>query len=423
MASSVGVFPLYFRMLSLLYALGVDLLVFMKVFPVLVYATTVLLAVAYADRRLGWGWVQTSVLVLTMTLSAPMLRMSWDLHRQNLGTLLLLLAMYLDLYADLTPRKTCAAILLNSLIGLLQQITLAVATIIPLWSAIRDVRNRRYHAAAWLLVISAVPFVSYELGLLSAGSFFSPTAAFEDAVLSFGGYAAIVSRETGTFFAFFWALFPLALLGHFWDRNLGPWLVLTSIAGLSRILFPWMAMQLTDRWMLFMTIPLIFCSTMSISRTITLVNNRRFGLGVACLLLLFISAQGIGMLGISPLQTRLYPMGYTSLIPSNMVFSTASQPHVEAVLRFMTFANSVGHDAIVITHDPWFYYWSAYSSRFPVISFTSAQGISEAIEKARTLGYSEAFVVWLDSLPYETLLRESGLALYRVNLTGALPGR
>lgn len=415
MAGKIGVFPFYFQMLALLYSLGIDLLAFMKIFPTLVYAGTVALAAGYADKRLGWSQSRVFVLVLVMTLSAPMLRMSWDLHRQDLGTLLILLAVYLNLYAEPSPKKTLGAIFLNSVIGVLHEIVLTVAAAIPLYSALRGLRHGDKPKTIQLLVIAAAPFISYELGLLSAGSFFIPTEALENVTATFGSYSTIVSQQIGIFLAFYWALAPLAALGFFRDLNLGPWLAITTIAGFSRMLFPWFAVQLADRWMLYMAVPLIFYAAEAISRLLSMRTGTLVRLAITGTTFLLLSVQGIGMLGFSPFQLGFFAQGFPNLMPATMVFSTASEQHVATVIKFVDFVNGHAESSAIVTYDPWFYYWAKYESNVPVVPFSAEGEINAVVDQARSHGYSTVYVIWFDGhLSSDVVLRENQLALYEV---------
>jgi hypothetical protein len=418
MAGTVGIYPLYTRVLSVMYELGVDLLVFMKVFPALVYAGTVLVACAYADARLGWDRWKTLTLAVVMTFSAPMLRTSWDLQRQSLATLLLLLAIYFDLYIDPKKRGTGLAVLVNCIIGLLHEITLAVATVIPLWSALREARHRRFPDAVRLLIISATPIILYELGTLTAGNLFIPTSAFENALDVFGPYPSLIYQQVGIFLTFFWALAPLAALGHFRNPNLDPWLVLTATTGFSRVLLPWFAMKTTDRWMLYMTIPLLFYVVEAISRSSATKGLLSLGgLGTGCAVLL-LSAQGIGMLGFVPFQAAFPGGQYPNLMPKYMAYSTAEPEHIVAVLRLTDFVNSVGGNVAIATQSSMFGYWAKYESKVPVITFKDEQGIDKEIDQARRSGYSSLFIIWFKGhLPDTVVLSESDLALYRVDLS------
>lgn len=413
MAGNSSIYPLYSRLLALLYSSGIDLLIFMKIFPVLTYAGTIFFASAYAERRLGWSWSKTLILVFLMTFSAPMLRMSWDLHRQNLGTFLIILAVYLDLYANPRPEKTLCAVSLNAAIGLLQEITLTVATVIPFYSATKEFLNGKYSKSIQLFIISATPLASYELGLLSCGGYFLPTHAIENAILAFGSYESVVSQQIGIFLTFFWALAPLAILGFFSDPVLNPWLLITATTGFSRILFPWMSMRQSDRWMLYMTIPLAFYASNAVFKLIAAEKQPLIKLGTCCAVLFLASTQGIGMIGFIPFQSRFFVNGFIHLMPTNMVFSTAYQHHVETVIRFVDLVNAQGSCAIV-THDPWFYYWAKYRSRTPVIPFSSEKEIPSAIGKARESGYSVIYVIWFDTYMESPVIRENQLALYKI---------
>jgi len=82
LSSKPAILPFFSKILSILYSFGVDLIVLMKILPPLFFATTVFLAGMYARMRLGWSWRNTLILIVIMTFSAAMLRMSWDLHRQ-----------------------------------------------------------------------------------------------------------------------------------------------------------------------------------------------------------------------------------------------------------------------------------------------------------------------------------------------------
>ena len=420
LASSPSILPFFARLLGLLYSLGVDLMVVMKVLPVLVFATTILLACVYAHKRLNWSLNDIFLLAVVMSFSAAMLRMSWDLHRQSVATLLLLGYMCMDPWSSLSRGKLVASFILVALIGLLHELVLVAVTAINFYLAFLAFRRRDFRKILFFSALALIPFVCYEVSVyLSYGRLASPYGVFENVLARWGssGYSNLVSYAVGLLVATFWYVLPLAPLGFFHDRYLSPWLLVMLAGYLSEILTPFFAVRLADRWMLYMAVPLMFYSARAISN---FWKPRKFRRLPVAATLVIVCLNGFSMLGVIQ-PFRLPSNLYIGFIPSTMVFSTAKPEHVVAVMEFSRIINGVaGDSACVVTHDPWFKYWTIYLTDFKVYSF-SGMDPGPAISSAIRGGCGEIYVIWFKGqVKGGELFAERGLlALYRILKAGS----
>jgi hypothetical protein len=412
--------PFFSKLLSILYSFGLDLIVLMKILPPIFFATTIFLACLYARKKLGWSKSQTFLLAIIMAFSAAMLRMSWDLHRQSLATILLLVYLYIDPWKNLTIKKAVLSFLLIALIGLLHELVLVTVTVINLYHALLAFKMNLFKTGASFAVLAITPIIGYEAGYyISYPKFVSPNEAFIDLLGSWAGdYTSIVSNAVGVLVATFWYALPLAPLGFFHDRYLTPWMAAMLLGYLTQILIPFSAVRLAERWMLYMAIPLMFYTTNAISK---LANPKRFRVAVTLFTLAIICINGFSMLGL--VQPFNLPSNlYIGFIPSTMVFSTAKPEHVVTIISFSRIINDVVHkNACIVTHDPWFSYWVMYLTNAKVHSF-SGYSPDPAISKSVNEGCKEIYVIWFKGQlkEGEMLLEGNQIALYRIDFTTAL---
>ena len=420
LAASPSILPFFARLLGLLYLLGVDLMAVMKVLPVIVFATTILLACVYAHKRLNWSLHDVLVLAVMMSFSAAMLRMSWDLHRQSMATLLLLGYMCMDPWSGLSRGKIVASFTLVALIGLFHELVLVVVTAINFYLAFLAFKRRSFTKALFFSALALTSFVCYQAGVyLSYGKLASPYSVFNDALARWGsnGYSNLVSHAVGLLVATFWYVLALAPLGFFHDRYLSPWLLVMLAGYLSEILTPFFAVRLADRWMLYMAVPLMFYGARAVSKFAGSGGFRKLSMAVA---LMIVCLNGFSMLGVIE-PFRLPSNLYIGFIPSTMVFSTAKPEHVVAVMEFSKIINGVaGEDACVVTHDPWFKYWATYLTNLKVYSFSGTDP-EPAISGAMKSGCGEIYVIWFKGqVKGGELLAERGLlVLYRILKAGS----
>jgi hypothetical protein len=349
-----------------------------------------------------------------------MLRMSWDLHRQSLATILLLAYLYLDPGKNLTLKKAVQSFLIIVLIGLFHELVLITVVAINLYHALLAFKMKLFKTSASFAVLAVMPIIGYEVGYyVTYSKFVNLHGAFIDLLSNWAGdYTSIVSNAVGVLVATFWYALPLAPLGFFHDRYLTPWIAAMLFGYLSQILIPFSAVKLAERWMLYMAIPTMFYTTNAISK---LGNPKRFAVAVTLFTLVIVCINGFSMLGL--VQPFNLPSNlYIGFIPTTMVFSTAKPEHVVTVISFSRIINNVADkNACIVTHDPWFSYWVTYLTDAKVHSF-SGYSPDPAISKSVNEGCKEIYVIWFKGqlMAGEMLSEGNQIALYRINSTSAL---
>jgi hypothetical protein len=420
LSSKPAILPFFSKILSILYSFGVDLIVLMKILPPLFFATTVFLAGMYARMRLGWSWRNTLILIVIMTFSAAMLRMSWDLHRQSVATILLLAYLYMDPWKNLTTKKVVTSYILIMFIGLLQELVLVTVIAINFYLALMALKKKMFRRCLIFIILAATPVICYEVGAyVTYARPADPSGVFADLLGAWsGGYADLVSYKVGILVATFWYVLPLVPLGFFYDKYFTPWVTAMLAGFLSQILTPFFAVRLGDRWMLYMAIPLMFYASNALSR---LNGSRRFRTVAIISALIIVCMSGFSMLGV--VQPFKLPSNlYVGFIPSTMVFSTAKPEHVAAVISLSHVINNVtDKNACIVTHDPWFSYWVRYLTDLEVYSF-SGNSPGPAVSRAVSEGCGEVYVIWFKGQVTggEILSEEGQIALYRISPTKAL---
>jgi hypothetical protein len=420
LSSKPAILPFFSKILSIFYSFGVDLIVLMKILPPLFFATTVFLAGMYARKRLGWSWRNTLILIIIMTFSAAMLRMSWDLHRQSAATILLLAYLCMDPWKDLTTKKVVTSFILIMFIGLLHELVLVTVIAINFYLALLALRKKMFKRGLIFIILAITPVICYEVGAYVTYSRpIDPTGVFVDLSGEWSGkYANLVSYEVGILVATFWYVLPLAPLGYFYDRYFTPWMLVMLVGFLSQILTPFFAVRLGDRWMLYMAIPLMFYASNALSR---LNGSRRFRTVAIIFTLIIVCMNGFSMLGVVQ-PVKLPSNLYIGFIPSTMVFSTAKPEHVTAIISLSQVINNVAHkNACIVTHDPWFSYWVRYLTNLELYSF-SGNSPDPAVSKAVSRGCGEVYVIWFKGQVAggEILSEGDQIALYRISPTKTL---
>ena len=416
LADKPVIVPFFARILGFFYSWGVNLIVFMKVFPVAVYALTIFLAAFYAHRRLGWSAEKMLLLVVVMSLSAPMLRMSWDSHRQSLATVLLLLYINLNPLDNTSARKTAFSALMLSLIGLFHQLALAAATMINFSAALASAKKKHVQNFVIFMLLALFPMLAYESGRLFSGGRVTDywSVLFEDLTNSSEiSHFSIASYAIGILIAAFWYVLPLVPLGFFHNKYLSPWLAIMLFAYLTEIIVPFHAFRMADRWMLYMTVPLLFYATNALDN-ISKIPKRY---NVVCLVvsLVVVTLNGFSMLGLTEPIRSLPSSQYEGFIPSTMVFSTAKPEHVATVLKFAGIINRNSKaNTCVVTHEPWFYHWTRYKVNCEVYSFTGYDP-QPAISKALEEGHEQVYIIWFEGQvkDAEMIIAENQLGLYQ----------
>ncbi|MEM2612698.1 MAG: hypothetical protein QXO15_00535 [Nitrososphaerota archaeon] len=413
LSSTPSMLPFFSKILSILYLSGIDLMLLMKIIPVIVFTLIVFLSCLYAWRRLGWRRSEIIILCLVMSFSTAMLRASWDLHRQSLATLFLILYMNIDLFVYFSKRAFVTSFILVILVSLLHEIVLAVLSIMNIYLMLLSVKERSFKKTIAFLTLVSAPVMIYELAMYASYSKFALlTDIFEDLLSRFepSGYQNVVSHAVGILVATFWYILPLSPLGFFHDRHLSPWLLLTLSAYLSEVLTPFMSIKMAERWMLYMMVPLAFYASNALRKLSTSLN-RKVPVFIA---LTIISLNGFGMLGIIQ-PFRLPSELYIGFIPSTMVFSTSKPEHVEEVIEFTRVIKNLSWgNACIVTHDPWFSYWVQYLTDLKIYTF-SKTGPDPAISEAETEECNEIYVIWFKGqVNGELISKGNELGLYRV---------
>ena len=409
------ILPFFSKILSIFYSLGVDLIVLMKILPPLFFATTVFLAGMYARKGLGWSWRNTLILIIIMTFSAAMLRISWDLHRQSAATILLLAYLCMDPWKDLTTKKIVTSFILVTFISLLHELVLITVIVINFYLALLALKSKMFKKGLTFTMLAIAPIICYEVGAyISYSRPVDPSGVFVDLLSARSGeYANLVSYEVGILVATFWYVLPFTPLGYFYDRYFTPWMLVMLTGFLSQILTPFFAVRLGDRWMLYMAIPLMFYASNALSR---LNGSRRIRSVAIMFTLIIVCMNGFSMLGV--VQPFKLPSNlYMEFIPSTMVFSTAKPEHVTTVISLSRVINNAADkNACVVTHDPWFSHWVKYLTNLEVYSFLG-NSPDHAVSKAVSRGCGEVYVIWFKGQVAggEILSEEDQIALYRIS--------
>ncbi len=144
-------------------ALLVDPWYLFKLFPPVAYGVLVSLVTALSRRVLGVGTRRSLLVALLAPFSVPLLRMSWDLHRQLLATVLFLAALLvLDSGSGTRRHATAASLLLLS--SLASEVGAAYAIILSAYAIVRERRRLRVVSLYALLASASYALVAWYTG-------------------------------------------------------------------------------------------------------------------------------------------------------------------------------------------------------------------------------------------------------------------
>ena len=212
---------------------GINPMIFFKTYPPIIFALTILAFAAYADIKLKWKPRDLIILSTIMTLTPALLRLTWDLHRQNFATLILAWTIVL-LETKLSWKiKTPTTLLALLTIAFTHELIFTIALTITAWTTIGKIvktkeitRKRKTILTLAVLVFLAIPAITYLTlkpqiintinQLLAKSKYTIETWKRLDTILTY----TILS---------YGAILPLAALGIFHSNLTTPWTIFSTI--------------------------------------------------------------------------------------------------------------------------------------------------------------------------------------------------
>lgn len=396
------------QFLGLVYRSGVDMIVFMKVFPMMLYAVSIFVLSIYVYKRLKWGPYNTLITCLLLSASPVMLRVSSDLHRQSLALLVLFASLFF-----ISPRKgkrnTALIILLLMLTGLLHEIVFGVLEVILLYNVVLSAIKRDRKAFNHYALLAVVPIITY-LSLKLSG--FVTYTLYSPVYLAESLRALFVAGGPRTWMTFDWWLsvlilaygliLPLSALGAFNHQHFTPWIVITLTAYATVIITPSFFFNLPDRWLFLAAPPVTIYAANALAK---FRKNLKVAITVA-----LVSVQAVSMLGFFSRPLSVYAGQHYLCFTDTLLVSTTDQQTVDALREVAAWldTNTPANAIVGAPHD--LYRWALY--------YVERKSIArcDTLEQVSALGYP-SYLIWytIDPIPqgYKPVYHYYPITLYQ----------
>lgn len=390
--------------------LGIDLLFFMKLYSPSIYGLMIVLMVLYAYRVLKWDERKLILLTIILAFSPTMLRMSWDNHSQNLATIFLLTAFNI-LGKIPSLFRVLVVVPLAALIALTHQLVSTIFVVILISEVIHSLKRR----LGSIQILTAAIFAGIITMLLNP--VLTPMHILERIQLLFEQSANNIDHFPLALQAFVstWFLFPACLMGFMTHLRLFSWFMACIIIYVFSFFTVDPGMLIPGRWVVYSTIPLAFFVVNSYRNYL---GGRRAKNIVFTITLMFTLTTGVGMLfpsgtPITSLMHNIYPE-----FPKTLASSTAKQEHIYALQTFINYLNRVDADACIITHYPYFFWWSGYLYNGKTIyigpEYTTEQLLHIHAQSALESCNEMIYLIWFSGLSWAKELHSIGeLSLYK----------
>jgi hypothetical protein len=309
----------------------------------------------FARRVLKWDAWKSLLLAVFSSIYFVSLRISWEMYRQMLGTIFLILT--LSCYWSSRSRWTTGATPLLTLLTILShEITgvtlLALMLIEALYGAIK--RDERLPAAVLSLLIGAAS-LGYMFLDLATLSLKLPFETFVEDRATLAGH--IIG-----FIIFCYAfLLPFMLYGIVRVRNrlVFGWLIIALIPGMWPIIYPSLCPPLWFRWIIFMAYPACIYSTEGVYTLLSRGGGSKAPRIIALAYLCFIGLTAGYYLAADPEHAFPYFADYNpykAYIQSSMLQSTIPLKDIESTIQAAKWLSENAHGLIVL-HEA-FYPWA-----------------------------------------------------------------
>jgi hypothetical protein len=403
-ASNPTIFPLILPFLGVLYASGMDMIVVMKYLPTLLYGFLGFSTYRFSRFYLGWSLKKSLLAVLLVALSFVSLRVSWDMHKQLMGTAFLLLALsYLKTLEN--SLGFIAFSVFSFLAAFSHELVFAVLiTVLSCW-ILFVARKEPKKALLISAVMSGILFLfvsiwyGWHLNDIIRGVFGTPLSHS----------SSITSRwfwEVSTNVPLFLQLYGLLLfpvvLGLFKDRTLLPWLGISLLGSFSTVIFPFYGSGVPPyRWMFLVAYPFSFYMANGFDK-LHFVNRRSLNFVSFILILFIVNMPTWGFLGLTQQQSCFCK---SNILPETMTLSSIPLHDIEATVWLTKKFDEV-EGTVLIVHGH-YVGWASYFTGKEVLTFGELYGgdrtIMQAVELAQSQNAGDIYLLWyLDSDAYSS---------------------
>jgi len=363
-----------------------------NIFNVLALASCILYGLLSASifyftkHQLKWSTRHSILASIILTLQFTALRISWDLLRNELGLILLLLTFPWLEKTD-SRKGIIISSILSTLVVLAHQIASSALVFIVLATAlltvIRGKRGRAFSLllsiipAATLLFISLSIFYgimpepicnpSMKLGLnvLDASQKTIGYGIFLDYTKVYNwSYLEIFSEVLSLFQFYYLPILPLALIGLHREKLTALWTIFLLATSFNILITPNYALAVWQRWMLTLSIPFSIYATRGVIRLLQIAKLKVLKAAVLLIILLLFASLSYGFMANPPEKPHpyfdLYHKRETLLqyFPSSMQMNTVPLQDTEDTVEILDELNEVmSENSCLLVHNA-FYNWA-----------------------------------------------------------------
>ena len=368
----------------------------------------------FARRALKWNAWEGFLASLILSLQFVSLRVSWDLHRNMLGMVLLIYA--LSWVPEASSRRGFTMILLLSTMVLLahEASTGILFFTILLVAGLHCIKRRFREAGRLMAAASPVVTLALIASLVSLKVLnLSSIAWLQLPIRDYSrGYEAALKEAGYTFLLIYPLLIPLIPIGIFRNGILASWTLASLGMGFSWIIYPQLALANWSRLLFLLVYPFAFYAAKGAHRLVNLIElewfrlrmNRWISLLKPLLLLTLITPHAALAWGFMTYSTENpYPYfnnpylwkPHGGAIPSSMLSNTAPLSDTPHIIQALTILNSeMDNSSALLVHEAFLGYAHLYLDRDRnIIPYGKGKPV-EAAKAAYKKGYRQIYLIW-----------------------------
>jgi len=384
----------------------------------------------FSRKALNWRVKSALTAAFFFAFQLASLRLSWDLHRNLLGSGILLFT--LPLINRVETKKNFAMLLTLSLLLVLSHILVSAVlfTIVFAVSIGNLLRRERLKSlkpslavlpafAVLLMSLFILPTTSNtpENVIVSEGAvhpslgglyFLVNYFSVSNSVQSYSSYLDLVLHVFSLFGVLYLWWLPLVLVGFFRDRILGTWTLFLLFGSLNALITPFCAVNWWNRWMFMLVYPFTFfaancveklstfrCrSVVSVFRSLSWMKvTTRTVVGIFSITVVF----GSIFLALPPFFDRfgLFFLPTTSsYLPSTMLYNSIPLRDVKPTIEIIEWLNkNMSRGSVVLLHRAFLWWADLYLDKTKMALYFE-RDIQRALEIALEHGFNPVYMVW-----------------------------
>ena len=365
--SFLSIAPFFYMLLIGITSTGASIIFTLKVLGPLLLGLLGLAVYFYAHKALSWSPKKSLLVALLATLYFVALRISWDMFRSEIATILLFVALIflaknkLSLKSGILLSASMFLIVLSHQLVTVIMFVIVIATLIGLYISKRKVELCK-------LIVVSIPAMVLFLTMIYIDYFVYSSPFLGTSITTSSGlpslatssYFTVVSDNLGFFVFCFLPLIPFLILGarHFKSNlQFKAWMIWTAIPVILALVVPsgFLGGVFPYRWIMLLTYPLAFFAVEGFSR----IKPKKAKIAAGLLLALLVGTLSIGFLVAQNSIAFDYFDAYPSYIPKSMLQSTVPASDTQDTANVLTWAQTnLPANGRLLVHEA-FYGWGA----------------------------------------------------------------